>query len=167
MNPEQQVLGLFPNEDLAAAAVEKLANTSWRVIGVNTPFKSEKIGHALAAKKSGVGYFTLAGGILGFMTGMGLSIYTALEWSLIVSGKHPVSLIPYFIVGFEFTVLFAIFGTVLGLLTQTRLPAFTGFRTYDERCSGSHFGIVASCPEGQQGALMAFFQEKGGESKLL
>jgi hypothetical protein len=165
MQSEKQVIGLFQDESLAAAAVEALAGTPWRLKEVHSPFPSEAVMKALKVKKSRVGYFTLAGGITGFLTGMGLAIYTSLQWSLIVSGKPVVSLIPYFIVGFEFTVLFAVFGNVLGLLVETFLPEFQSVKTYDPRCSGELFGILASCTEGQQEALAAFFKEKGGEGR--
>jgi hypothetical protein len=71
------------------------------------------------------------------------------------------------IVGFEFTILFAVFGNVLGLLFQTNLPEFQSLRIYDQRCSGEHFGVLASCAEGEENKLMAFFQEKGGEARLI
>jgi len=118
-------------------------------------------------KKSKVGYFTLAGGIIGFFSGIGLAMYTGLQWKLIVSGKPVLAWIPYLIVGFEFTVLFAVLGNIVGLITQTRLPEYRSIRTYDPKCSGEHFGILVSCAESEQGALMAFFQEKGGEARFI
>ena len=107
-----------------------------------------------------MGYFTLAGGIIGFFSGIGLAIYTALQWNLIVSGKPVVALIPFLIVGFEFTILFAVFGNVLGLLFQTNLPEFQSLRIYDPRCSGEHFGILASCAEGPAGCAHGFLSRK-------
>jgi hypothetical protein len=167
MKPEKQVLGLFRDESLAAEAVEALAKTSWEVKDVHSPIRSDKILSALKVKKSKVGYFTLAGGIIGFFSGIGLAMYTGLQWNLIVSGKPVLAWIPYLIVGFEFTVLFAVLGNIVGLITQTRLPEYRSIRTYDPKCSGEHFGILVSCAESEQGALMAFFQEKGGEARFI
>jgi molybdopterin-containing oxidoreductase family membrane subunit len=167
MKLDPQVIGLFKDERLAAAAVEEVAGTPWRIKDVHTPVRSERILKALGVKKSRVGYFTLAGGIIGFMLGLSLSLYTSLEWSLIVGGKHPVSLIPYFIVGFEFTVLFAVLGNILGFVMQTQLPEFQSIRTYDPGCSGEYFGILVSCPAGQEEALKAFFKNKGGEARVV
>ena len=167
MPSEKQVLGLFKDENLAAEAIESMAESPWNLQAVNSPFPSGRILKAMKAGKSKVGYFTLAGGIIGFLSGIGLATYTALEWNLIVSGKPVVALIPYLIVGFEFTVLFAVFGNIVGLMTQTGLPEYRSISTYDPKCSGEHFGVLASCEEGQQGALLAFFQEKGGEARLI
>ena len=68
--------------------------------------------------------------------------------------------------GFEFTILFAILGNILGLLTQSRLPEFKSLEYYDPRCSGEHLGILASCGEDEQESLISFFEEKGGEVRV-
>jgi molybdopterin-containing oxidoreductase family membrane subunit len=167
MPSEKQVIGLFKDENQAASAIESMAGCPWQLRGVNCPFPSERIMKAMKAGKSKVGYFTLAGGVIGFLSGIGLAAYTSLQWSLIVSGKPVVALIPYLIVGFEFTILFAVFGNIVGLITQTRLPEYRGVSTYDPRCSGEYFGVLASCAEGHQDALLAFFKEKGGEARFL
>jgi hypothetical protein len=167
MAPEKWVMSLFDDDARAASAIEGLRGRPWKLEQVHSPIPSDKIVNALKPKKSKVGYFTLAGGIIGFISGIGLAVYTAVQWDLIVSGKPTVALIPFLIVGFEFTILFAVFGNVLGLLFQTKLPEFQSLRTYDPRCSGEHFGILASCPEGQQDALVAFFKERGGEVQLM
>jgi len=167
MPSERKVLGLFEDENLAAAAVESLAGSPWTLHAVNSPFPSEKILKATKARKSKVGFFTLAGGIIGFCSGMGLAAYTSLQWNLVVSGKPVVALIPYLIVGFEFTVLFAVFGNIVGLITQTGLPEYRSISTYDPKCSSEHFGVLASCEEGREGELLAFFREQGGEARVI
>ncbi|NOQ19023.1 MAG: DUF3341 domain-containing protein, partial [Desulfobacterales bacterium] len=70
------------------------------------------------------------------------------------------------VVGFEATILFAVFGNIIGMLTQTRLPSFKDFEHYDPRCSGEHFGILASCEPGQTEGLKDLFQKNGGEVKI-
>ncbi len=64
MGSEKQVLALFKDETLAAAAIESMAAYPWQVRSVNSPFPSEKVLKAMRAGKSRVGYFTLAGGII-------------------------------------------------------------------------------------------------------
>ncbi len=167
MAPRRHVMGLFGDEHGAASAIEAMGVHPWKLETVHSPVPSERILEALRSKKSRVGYFTLAGGIIGMLSGIGLAIYTAMQWNLIVGGKPVVALIPFFIVGFEFTVLFAVFGNVLGILIQSGLPEFRSLRTYDPRCSGESFGILASCAEGEVGSLTAFFQEMGGTGKVL
>lgn len=159
-------MGLVKDENRAVSAILALEKSSYRFHRVNSPFRSHKIMDALKLKKSKVGWFTLAGGVLGFFTGFFLAIYTSLQWQLIVGGRPVIALIPFVIVGFEFTILFGVFGNVIGLLTQMRLPSFRGLLHYDPRCSGDYFGILASCKKEQQEELKDFFREKGAEVRV-
>jgi molybdopterin-containing oxidoreductase family membrane subunit len=166
MQPKKYIMGLFRDEDQVVSTVEALKDSPFELQRVNTPFPNHKILDALKLKKSKVGYFTLIGGILGFFSGLGLAIFCATKWDLIVSGKPVISLIPFFIVGFEFTILFAVFGNLLGLLALGGLPSFKGLTYYDPRCSADHFGILATCGPEQEDGLMDFFRRQGGEVKV-
>ena len=163
---ERYIMGLFKDEDQVVAAIKDLKQSSYKFIRVNIPFPSHKIMEALKLKKSMVGWFTLGGGIFGFLGGFALAIYTATEWNLIVSGKPIVAIVPFIVVGFEATILCAVFGNILGLLTQGRLPSFKGLKYYDPRCSGEHFGVLASCAAEQEDGLKNFFRQQGGEVKV-
>lgn len=161
--PEESVLGLFKTEEETLAAIRKIREAGWLVHDVHSPIPSHRITDEFISKKSRVGWFTLCGGILGFFSGFGLAIFTATRWSLIVSGKPIVSLIPFFIVGFEFTILFAVFGNVLGMLTQVGLPAIHDTRLYHPDCSGDAYGLVASAPSARLEDLKRFLAECGAE----
>jgi molybdopterin-containing oxidoreductase family membrane subunit len=160
------VLGLFRKEGAATAAVEALAEKAWIVERAYSPIPSGTLADALKLKTSRVGYFTLAGGIFGFFFGFVLAGFTATRWDLIVSGKPVVALVPFFIVGFEFTILFAVFGNIIGMLTRARLPDWRTDRFYDVRCSGEHFGVLASCPEGEEKDLAGLLEAHGGEVQV-
>ena len=166
MPPKRHIMGLFKSEDKVVAAIDALKQSSYEFIRVNTPIPSHKIMDALKLKKSRVGWFTLCGGILGFIGGFALAIFTATRWNLIVSGKPIIAIIPFVVVGFEVTILGAVFGNVLGLLTQMRLPSFRWFKYYDDRCSGEHFGVLAACEPMQEDDLKDFFHEQGAEVRV-
>ena len=166
MQGKKYIMGLFKNEDQVVSTLAALKKSAYKFQRVHSPIPSHKIMAALDLKKSKVGWFTLAGGILGLVSGFALAIYCAVQWNLIVSGKPVISLIPFFIVGFEFTILFAVFGNVIGLLTQTRLPSMKEMENYDPRCSGEHFGVLAACEPMQQDDLKDFFRQNGGEVKV-
>jgi len=159
---DKYIMGLFKSEDQAVAAVHDLKESKWTLHRIHSPIPSHKLSEALKLETSKVGWFTLCGGIIGFFSGFLLAILTAERWDLIVSGKPIRALVPFVIVGFEFTVLFAIFGNLVGFLTQTRLPRLQNLERYDERCSGEHFGVLASCQEDQQEGLRSLFVENGG-----
>jgi len=166
MQAEKYIMGLFKNEDQVVSTLAALNDSAYKFKRVHSPIPSHRIMDALNLKKSKVGWFTLAGGIIGFFSGFALAIFCSVQWNLIVSGKPIISLIPFFIVGFELTILFAVFGNVIGLLTQARLPDAKGMENYDPRCSGEHFGVLATCEPMQQDDLKDFFQQNGGEVKV-
>jgi Alternative complex III, ActD subunit len=157
------IMGKFASDEQAAQAIRELRDSAFEVERVHTPIPSHAIADAMQAPKSKVGWFTLAGGITGFLTGFLLAIFTATRWNLIVQGKPVVALIPFVIVGFEFTILFAVFGNVLGLISQARLPRFKISAGYDPAFTGGHFGVLASCSTGQEGGLTEFFKARGAE----
>ena len=166
MPRKRHIMGLFKNEDAVVAAIDALKESSYQFIRVNTPIPSHKIMDALKLKKSWVGWFTLCGGILGFIGGFALAIFTSTRWNMIVSGKPIVAIVPFVVVGFEATILCSVIGNVIGLLTQTRLPSYRWFKYYDERCSGEHFGVLAACETEQKDGLKEFFQNQGAEVRV-
>jgi hypothetical protein len=154
------IMGIFSSERSTASAIDQLRETPWAIEQVHSPIPSHVIEDALEPPKSRVGWFTLAGGIIGFFSGFFLAAFTSMRWSLIVGGKPVVALVPFFIVGFEFTILFAILGNVLGLISQARLPRFETPAHYDERFSGDCFGVLARCRPDERDELTRFFEDK-------
>jgi molybdopterin-containing oxidoreductase family membrane subunit len=163
MAPDRHIMGLFKDEDQVVSTLDALKASPFEFIRVNTPIPSHKIMDALKLKNSKVGWFTLCGGILGFLSGFGLAIFTATRWDMIVSGKPIVAIIPFVVVGFETTILFAVFGNVIGLLTQMRIPNQDWLQHYDPRCSGEHFGVLAGCNAKQEEDLKSFFRQRGAD----
>ena len=158
-----RLMGLFKDPDQVIAVLKELKTSPWSLVRVHGPIPNHKIAHALNLPKSKGGYFTLAGGIIGFFTGFLLAAYTSIQWELIVSGKPVVALVPFFIVGFEFTILFSVFGNVIGLINVGGLPDWEGLSEYDPRCSGDQYGITAACEPSQEDDLRRFFQERGAQ----
>jgi molybdopterin-containing oxidoreductase family membrane subunit len=160
-----RLLGLFDTEGQTASAIRGLRNDGYTLERVHGPIPSHVVADALALPKSKVGWFTLAGGITGFFSGFLLAAFTAARWDLIVSGKPVMAWVPFVIVGFEFTILFAVFGNVLGLISQARLPRFGMLTPYDPRLTGHKFGVLASCETTRKNDLFRFLEAKGAEIK--
>lgn len=155
------VIGLFEDDRQAAAAIRDLRTTSWKLSTVHSPFPSEPVTEALAGKKTPVGWFTLAGGIIGLFAGYLLASLTAMRWDLIVGGKPVLAFVPFLIVGFEFAVLCSVLGNVTGFILLTRLPAYKDLSGYAEACSGRHFGVAVACEPWQREAVRDFFLQRG------
>jgi hypothetical protein len=160
------IMGVFQSEEQTASAIRGLKDSAYNIERVHSPIPSHVIAEALQLPKSNVGWFTLAGGITGFFTGFLLAAFTATRWSLIVGGKPVVALVPFVIVGFEFTILFAVFGNVLGLISQMRLPRFKILPGYEPAFSGDRFGVLASCTIEEENMLSDFFRTRGAEVKV-
>ncbi len=154
------IMGLFQSEAEALAAIDEIREQGWQVQEVHSPIPSDKISAALNRKKSKIGWFTLTGGLTGFITGFWLAAFSATRWNLIVSGKPIVSWFPFFIIAFELTILFAVFGNVIGLLTQVGLPTKQD-DTYDPACSGSMYGVLAGSKSEESEKLKDFLHHKG------
>ncbi|MGD8366164.1 MAG: DUF3341 domain-containing protein [Desulfobacterales bacterium] len=167
MADDRHLMGLFAEESAAVAAVGAIGESPFRVTKVFSPIPSHRLANALKVKKSWVGLFTLAGGIIGFFSGFLLAIFTASRWGLIVSGKPVVALVPFLIVGFEFTILFAVFGNIIGFLFMTDLPRFDWRRHYDERLSGEHYGVLVVCPAEREDELAALLTKEGAEVRRM
>jgi len=166
MTPESCIMGLFTDDARAADAIRELPARGFGFRRAHGPLPSQRIAEALGLKKGRVGWFTLAGGIIGFFSGFALAVFTATRWNIIVGGKPIIALIPFFILGFEFTILFSVFGNVIGLLVCSKLPDYKGLELYDPRCSGEHFGVLASCGSGRERELSDFFRKKGAEVRV-
>ncbi len=76
---ERYIMGLFKDEDQVVDTINELKQSRYKFVRVNTPIPSHKIMDALKLKKSKVGWFTLCGGILGFLGGFALAAFTATE----------------------------------------------------------------------------------------
>ena len=161
MTSKKIVLGLFDSEEKTVSAINALNDTSWTVEEVFSPIPGHDLATALKLKKSKVGYFTLAGAVVGFFVGFWLAAWTAGQWGMIVSGKPVISLIPFFIVGFELTILFGVVANVLGFLLFARLPRAKLPVYYDPRCSGEYFGLAAVCSGNDEEALTSFLTSRG------
>ncbi|MFH2132982.1 MAG: DUF3341 domain-containing protein [bacterium] len=154
------IMGLFNTEEETLSAVKEIQAQGWQVQEVHSPIPSDRLAAALKRKKSVIGWFTLTGGVTGFISGFSLAIFAATRWSLIVGGKPIVSWIPFFVIAFEFTILFAVLGNIAGLVTQIGIPAKMG-ANYHPDCSGSVYGVLAeSAPEDAE-KLRLLLQNKG------
>jgi hypothetical protein len=157
------MLGVFSYQDDVLRALRAFKERNIPAHRVYSPARSEEIAEALKMKPSPVRFFTLTGGVLGVTTGFGLSIYTAVQWHFVVSGKPPVPLIPYVIEGFEFCILLGVLLTLAGILLLSGMPRFRLPDHYDPRFSEDRYGIVVICAEHHESELTQILQEAGAE----
>jgi molybdopterin-containing oxidoreductase family membrane subunit len=142
------VVGVFAQAEELLAALEQVRTTQFRAIETFSPIKLEQADRILGRGASPVRYWTLVGAILGLSGGFTLAIGAALVNGLIVGGKHPVSIIPYCVVGFEGTILIGSLVNLAGLWYHCRLGRRLRFG-YDPRFSRDKFGLLLACEVGE------------------
>ncbi len=163
MATQPAMMAIFTRLDALLAALKALRAGDFQVHTVYSPVPHHEISELLALPTSPVRFFTLTGGILGLLTGFGLTVYTCLQWKFIVSGKPIIPWIPAVVVGFEFTILIAILFNFTGLLVKARLPRLRRPDHYDPRFTDDRFGLLVLCPESERQTLSAMLQEHGAE----
>jgi molybdopterin-containing oxidoreductase family membrane subunit len=157
------VLGIFAYHHELQAALQALKERNLDIRAVYSPVPLHAVEAALASRPSRVKYFTLAGAIIGIITGIFLSVYTSIQWSFMVSGKPIVSYVPMVIVAFEFCILLAIIFNLLGMLVSSRLPNLRMPRHYDPRFTADRFGILLHCEEAERAAVAEIMKQAGAE----
>ncbi len=139
------VLAVFSEAEKVVRAAGAMCGHGFRRIEVFTPVKLPQLHRVLQHGKSPVRFWTLAGALGGLAGGFTLAIVAASVNGLIVGGKPPVSLIPYCIVGFEFTILFGSIFNLIAIIVYSRLIKVTPPPEYDRRFSRGKFGMLVKC----------------------
>ena len=158
-----QLRAIFVYLDDLLRALRTLKNRQIEIRAVHSPTPSHEIAALMADRASPVRAITLTGGILGIVTGFSLSVFTAMQWRFVVSGKPPVPTVPYVIESFEFCVLFSVLFNVLGLLLLCRLPRLTLPASYDPRVTEDRYSVLVSCPATEQEEMIRSLHENGAE----
>jgi len=102
--------------------------------------------------------FAALGGVLGFLSGLGLTVGTERAWPIVTGGMPIVAWWPNMVVIFEMTFLGAIVTTVVSLLVTSKLPKF-GKTLYDTAVAdgkilvGVPLANVTGAPDGIRDTL--------------
>lgn len=143
-------LAVFATPEALLAALHTLPRAQAGAVEVFSPINLPAAVRQLCPTTGPVRFWTLAGALAGCIGGFWLAIGTAGVNGLIVGGKHPVSIIPYCVVGFEGTVLIGSLANLTGLIVHARLGGRRALPPgYDRRFSRDRFGLLASCEPGQ------------------
>ncbi|MEY4941032.1 MAG: hypothetical protein RIQ93_2767 [Verrucomicrobiota bacterium] len=121
--PSYGLIATFETAPELYHAAEKVRDAGYRHWDCITPFPVHGLDKAMGLKRSIVPRISLAGGILGFFTGMTMIWWTgAYDYRLIVGGKPLFSPMFAFPVSYELTILFTAFATIIGMFVVNGLP---------------------------------------------
>ena len=123
MNKTYGLIAAFDTVPALYQACEKVRDGGYSQWDALTPFPIHGLDAAMGVRRSQVPRFSLAGGIIGFITGMGFIAWLGLsEYPLIVGGKPMFSPMFAFPVSYELTILFTAFATIGGMFFLNTLP---------------------------------------------
>ncbi|HEB88421.1 MAG TPA: DUF3341 domain-containing protein [Deltaproteobacteria bacterium] len=135
----------YPSD--VSTVVRKLKSRGFEDLTTYSPAPFEEIEVAENPKPSGVRLFTLIGGLTGVVTGFAMQIWMSLDWPIKIAGKNFASIPPYWIIGFELTILFGGVLTVIGLVALAGLYPRPLDDHYSPRFSAEEFGVVVRCED--------------------
>lgn len=165
MAPTETVLGVFAHVDTTVRALEELRSKGYHDLSVYTPLPVHEIQDVMERGRpvSPVRLFTLIGGLTGLTSGFLLTIWSSLQWGLVVGGKPVVSIPPFVVIAFELTILFSGVATIIGLLTLARLPRREPSAAFDPRFTNDRFGVAVHCGPDRGHSVREILRAAGAE----
>lgn len=105
-------------------------------------------------KGSRVRVASALGGITGVLLGLTMCVLSSMLYNLWTGGKPPVSIVPFVVICFECTILFACLATVAALVYFARLRPLAPPADYSPRFGDDRYGVSVECaPENKESAV--------------
>jgi molybdopterin-containing oxidoreductase family membrane subunit len=161
------LLGIFDYPSQVAAEVTKLRNRGFSELETYSPAPFEEVELAQDPRPSAVRLFTLIGGLTGVITGFGIQIWMSLDWPVKIAGKAFASIPPFFIIGFELTILFGGILTVLGMAIMAGLYPRKLDEAYSARFSAEEFGVSVVCDDRDVAEVESLLQVAAKEISIV
>jgi hypothetical protein len=161
------VMGVYFYVDDAADAVRSLRQAGHQDLSVFSPVPHHEIEHALDQGPSLVRWVTFGGGLLGFIGGMSLCIYSVLSYPIVTGGKELISLPAFMIPTYESMILLGGISNLLGMLALGRLPHLKSKAPYDPRFSEDRIGIWVPCRGDEARRVEKMMKGHGAEEVAL
>ena len=162
-------VSVFEDVESLVRALKRLREAGQREMKVYSPVGLRELEPYLPRRGSPVRFITLAAAVAGCAGGFWMCIGSALLYGLIVGGKHPVSWLPYCIIGFEGAILVGGVTTFVAMLMLARLRPARAVRrlratpAYDPRFGVDRYGVCVFCPPAQVATITALLWEAGAE----
>lgn len=114
----------FAYEDDFLAAARNLKAAGFRNISLLSPLPMEEAQEVLELGKSKVRRFSLAGAIIGAVSGFALAAGTALVFVMPTGGRAIIAVPPFLVITYEMTILLGVLFTLIGFHFISGLPAW-------------------------------------------
>ncbi|MCS5635179.1 MAG: DUF3341 domain-containing protein [Myxococcota bacterium] len=161
------LVSVFDLPSNTASAVRKLKDRGFDDLTTYSPAPFAELEEAEDPRPSKVRRYTLVGGLSGVFLGFLMQIWMSLEWPIKIAGKNFASIPPYWIVGFELTILLGGFFTLFGLLITGGLYPKRLDKNYSPRFSAEEFGVVVTCEERDLAEVEALLRAESAKEVTL
>ena len=123
---DKNIYGLLAEFDTPTQMVDaarKVRDAGYTKTDAFSPFPLHEIDEALGIKRSILPFLVLGGGVVGLLTGLGLTYFVhVIDYPIIVGGRPYFSLPAFIPPAYELTILFAAFVAVFGMILLNGLP---------------------------------------------
>jgi hypothetical protein len=163
MSADRRVTSVFGDTGTLTRALEGLRQAGVRTFTVYSPVGLLGLEHLLPRRGSPIRFVVLVAAVLGGLIGFWASIGSAGVYALIVGGKHPASIVPYCVIGFELTILFGGIAALVAIFGFADLRPGAPAAGYDQRFEEDKFGIVVDCSPESAAAVARLLRDAGAE----
>ena len=159
------IVGAFTFEEDFLAAARDLKSSGFDDISLLSPLPLEEAQEVLGLGKSPVRRFSLAGAVIGAISGFALAAGTGLVFILPTGGRAIITVPPYLIITYEMTILFGVLFTLLGFHVVSGLPAWRD-KPYLPSANIDRFVVVVEGTDGEQAARAETIIRQAGADEI-
>lgn len=136
MEKGHYLVGIYNDEEVLLNAVKDVREAGVKIYECYTPYPVHGLGHALGYKRSRLPVAAFLFGMLGTITALTMMYYMmGADWPMIIGGKNYTSLVTFFPITFELTVLISALGMVAVFMVVSDLRPYGKAKVFDLRAT--------------------------------
>ena len=120
----RQMMATFAYEEDFGAAGSNLKSAGFDDLTMMSPIPLHDVENVLGLDKSPVRRFSLAGAVIGAISGFALATFAALSFIQPTGGRPIITVPPFLVITYEMTILLGVLATLLGFHFVSGLPAW-------------------------------------------
>ena len=144
---DERVFGCFGDEGSLLHAVKVARARGLAIEDVFAPYPIHTLDETMGLARTRLPWITLAGGLFGMATAIGLQVWTAvIDWPINVGGKPASSGLAFLPITFELTVLCAGLASAAAFLWRSRLYPAAPFQSLAPGVTDDTFVLALAVP---------------------
>lgn len=136
MEKGHYLVSIYNDEEVLLNAVKRVRGAGAKIYECYTPYPIHGLGHALGYKRSRLPVAAFMFGMLGTILALTMMYYMmGADWPMIIGGKNYTSLVTFFPITFELTVLISALGMVAVFMVVSDLRPYGKAKVFDLRAT--------------------------------